>query len=72
MCQELEELKEIQKELEQAGIGLGFQEYDENVSRISEINKELKDYKKELSNVGSASDQAAKKWIQFSKGLHPP
>jgi len=67
LCQELEELKETQKELEQAGIGLGFQEYDENVSRISEINKELKKYKSGLSDSGTGDDGLSGKFEAAQK-----
>jgi len=59
--EELSNLKEKQKELSEQGIGLGFQEYDKNSSRISEITKELKEYQKALSGEGSknaAAEQA--------------
>lgn len=55
--QELLELKERQKELESVGIGLGYQEYDENSSRIAEITTELKEYKKTLQEVESEEEQ---------------
>ena len=43
-----------QKELESAGIGLGYAEYDQNAARISAINQELKEYKKNLTDVAAA------------------
>ena len=54
---ELQELKERQKELESAGVGLGFQEYDENASRIAEITRELKEYRKALNGEESGEGQ---------------
>ncbi|MDE6588960.1 MAG: hypothetical protein K2K53_01165 [Oscillospiraceae bacterium] len=56
---ELVELKERQKELEDAGIGLGYQEYDTNATRIAEITQELTDYQKELSQAGDNQTRAA-------------
>ena len=53
------ELKERQKELEDAGIGLGYQEYDTNAARIAEITQELTDYQKELSQAGDNQTRAA-------------
>jgi len=54
MSQELAELKLRQKELEKSGIGLGFEEYDENVQRIEEINDALSDYRRELTDTSSS------------------
>lgn len=48
---ELQELKERQKELAKAGVGLGYEEFDRNTARIAEINTELKNYKKEITDV---------------------
>ena len=55
---ELSELNARQKELESAGIGYGYEEYDQNAARIAEINRELKEYKKSLTEV-AAAEQAA-------------
>ena len=41
---ELAELKNRQKELESAGAGLGYQEYDKNAKRIEKLNQKLKKY----------------------------
>jgi predicted nucleic acid-binding Zn-ribbon protein len=51
---ELEKLKLRQAELSSAGIGFGYEEFDNNTRRIAEINEELKDYKATLNNVSSA------------------
>lgn len=63
---EFEKLKLRQAELSSAGIGFGYEEFDNNTRRIAEINKELKDYKSTLNsvssaekNVGEASNQVA-------------
>lgn len=55
---ELSNLKIRQKELESAGIGLGYAEYDQNAARISAINQELKEYKKNLTDVADAEKSA--------------
>lgn len=49
--QELLELKARQKELVKAGLGLGTEEYDQNVQRIAEINQELKEYQNSLIHI---------------------
>lgn len=51
---ELLGLKQQQKELEDVGIGLGYQEYDQVSARIGEINDEIRDYRKNLQ--GSVVD----------------
>ena len=48
---ELQKLKERQGELGKAGIGLGYEEFDQNAARIAEINAELKEYQREVSNA---------------------
>jgi len=59
----LAELKERQKTLENAGMGLGFQEYDENVSKIAGITAQLKQYQKELQKTGEG-DKAGGKLLE--------
>lgn len=60
MTQELAELKARQKELESQGMGLGFEEYDANVQRISEINSALGDYRRNLTNVQTSYKELGK------------
>lgn len=55
---ELLELKARQQELEQAGVGLGYQEYDRNAARIAEVTKELKGYQKALSETSTENIKA--------------
>ena len=55
---ELSELKSRQAELETAGIGLGYAEYDQNAALIAEITKELKEYQKALADASSAEKSA--------------
>lgn len=52
---ELAELNKRKQDLEAAGVGLGFQEYDDTVARIQEINAELKDYQNGLNESGDAT-----------------
>lgn len=56
---ELQKLKERQKELGKAGVGLGYEEFDRNTARIAEINAELKEYQKEVSNAETKSGPLA-------------
>lgn len=48
LTQRLKELKARQSELENAGVGLGYQEYDSNVQEISSITERLGQYRREL------------------------
>lgn len=41
---EISKLKKRQKELEAAGIGLGYQEYDQNIKKLSKLERKLKKY----------------------------
>ena len=56
---ELQKLKERQGELGKAGIGLGYEEFDHNAARIAEINAELKEYQREVSNAEAKSGPLA-------------
>lgn len=48
LAQNLEKLKERQKELEDAGLGLGYAEYDDNATAIREAEQKLKAYRESL------------------------
>ena len=56
----LQELKARQKELQSSGIGLGHQEYDSNAAEIAQINSELKDYQKLLTDTGHETRKFSK------------
>lgn len=56
---ELEELKLRQADLSAAGIGHGYEEYDNNARRIAYINDELKKYKATLNGVSNAEQKTA-------------
>lgn len=60
MTQELAELKARQKELEKQGMGLGFEEYDANVQRISQINDALGNYRRELTSTQTSYRELGK------------
>ncbi|MDE7242778.1 MAG: hypothetical protein K2O18_02205 [Oscillospiraceae bacterium] len=49
----LADLKKRQETLENAGLGLGFQEYDDNVRQINAITAELKAYQNSLNHAGT-------------------
>ena len=67
MTQELAELKARQKELEKAGMGLGFEEYDTNVRRIAEINEALKNYRSGLTATELSHRKLGESVKQFGK-----
>ncbi len=56
---ELEELNQRKADLEAAGVGLGFEEYDSTLARIQEINRELKNYQ---GNLDAVSDVEPQSW----------
>lgn len=58
--EELRLLKARQEELRQAGVGVGYQEYDENERRIAEINAELKKYRANLLQAADAETEMGK------------
>lgn len=62
---ELQELELRQSDLKNAGLGLGYEEFDKNASRISEINARLKEYEDSLSGASSKTEELAQK----TKGL---
>ena len=50
--QELEQLKAAKADMEAAGVGFGYQEYDEAAARIQELNAELKEYANTVTGEG--------------------
>lgn len=63
---ELAELTARMKELKGAGIGLGYEEFDQASAQVKEINAELKEYQK---NLASAPAPDASKWERISSTL---
>lgn len=56
------ELEQLQAKLEQlrgAGLGLGHEEYDQTAARIAEINKQLREYQRELAQSTDRTDEKA-------------
>lgn len=51
LAQELNTLKERQKELKAVGITEGYEEFDKNEKRIAEITQKMKEYAKETKNT---------------------
>lgn len=51
LSQELARLKVRQKDLEKAGVGLGYEEYDQNAAKIAELNKRLGKYQQSLTDT---------------------
>lgn len=64
--QELAGLTARMKELQSAGVGLGYEEYDQISARIKEINDELKQYR---ANVENAPDPGASKWDKVKQAI---
>lgn len=56
---ELSLLVERRKELEAAGVGVGYEEYDNILQRTSEINNELCEYQNNLLRGAAGADEAA-------------
>lgn len=57
--QELSDLKARQMELQAAGVGLGYEEFDGIAVRINEINQELREYRASLSEIGQEDGETA-------------
>lgn len=64
VTKELDALKARQEQLEQAGVGLGYEEFDQNLSKIRELEDEyenltrvLQDYRTEQENAQAPSTQ---------------
>lgn len=60
---EISKLKKRQKELEAAGVGLGHQEYDQNIKKLSKLERKLKKYEDAVTG-------AKKKTKTFSDTLN--
>lgn len=48
---ELSELRTRQEDLQKAGIGLGYEEFDKNAARINKINQKLKQYESSITGA---------------------
>lgn len=64
---ELAQLKERMADLQAAGVGLGYEEYDQIEARISEINSEIKDYRKNLNDSSDDAENAGKGVEEIAK-----
>lgn len=67
--QELVRLEERQKELRSAGVGVGYQEYDQISQRIVQINQELREYQKNLSAVNTQTAEVSEKTSSISPAM---
>ncbi len=63
---ELAELTARMKEMKSAGVGLGYEEYDKAAARVSEINAELKEYRRNLETM---PDPGVSKWNRLTQAL---
>ena len=63
--EELQKLLQRQEELKAAGVGLGYEEFDQNVERIAEINTELKEYRRSLIEIEAETEAEAGKMGLF-------
>lgn len=62
---ELQNLQIRQNDLKSAGLGFGYEEFDQNTARIAEINQVLSEYEKKLTKA----DEAQKKVQKSSKSM---
>lgn len=67
--EELQELSRRQSELKAAGLGFGYEEFDENAQRISEINAELKEYQRWLTEDEEETDRFSDSIARLSEKL---
>lgn len=65
LSRELESLTARQKELEKAGVGIGYEEYDRISKRISEINGELREYRSNLVKTAEEEEELSKSTDTF-------
>lgn len=63
---ELVELTDRMKELKSAGVGVGYQEYDQISARVKQINAELKEYQK---RTAKAQAPDASGWSRLAQTL---
>ena len=72
---ELNNLKEYLADLKKAGLGFGFQEFDETTTRIRDIQSELREYQNTLENpsssniFASALDRLGDSFIRVGKAI---
>nr|DAF02373.1 MAG TPA: minor tail protein [Caudoviricetes sp.] len=73
---ELTRLKERQIDLDSAGLGTGYEEYDQNIAKIAEIRAELDNYRSSLietkdsvDDLGDSMSKAAPKASGLSSGI---
>ena len=55
LVKRLEELKKRQKDLELAGVGLGYKEYEKNAAEISQITEDLKAHRAEIEQIAKST-----------------
>lgn len=67
LSRELEELQAKMDSLKEAGIGVGYEEYDKTAARIKDINSELKKYNAGLSKTGKSKKQVSSTADAFNK-----
>ena len=69
LTQQLEGLKARQQELQAAGVGLGFGEFDANATKIAEITAQLKAYQSSLIRTDSNTKRVTSSSIGFGNSL---
>lgn len=69
LTKELESLNKQKDKMEAAGVGLGFQDYDETVSRIREIKDELNAYSSSLGQADTKSESWMSRLGKYAKRM---
>ncbi|MBD5545797.1 MAG: hypothetical protein HDQ97_00050 [Lachnospiraceae bacterium] len=60
LTNELQKLKDRQKELSQLGLSFGYEEFDQNTAKISEINQRLKEYQSSINGANQRTEEFAR------------
>lgn len=57
------------KKLKNEGFGFGFKDYDETVTEITKINGQIKEYEKNLTNLGGVASTTKSKLAEFNSSV---
>lgn len=67
---ELNDLKLRKEDLEAAGVGMGYEEYDKVITRMTQINEAQQEYKRSLQDTSAMAEQEASKISSIARGQY--